>query len=333
MKKKKYIPLIAGISIISLAMAVPALSQEGAIEEVEEVEEILPFEAQDTIFNEQGVVIPPLFEYPTAPDDSPSLEARTNYLMDHFWDPMDFKNSKVVDQNALNHAFSVYTGAMPYADPEKVMASIKDLISKIKGNTGLTYQFARAAEENLYGPRADMWIDEVYIPFLENLMANKKLDSNKKSRYQEQLKILKSTQPGQTMPQFEYADRKGAKSQFKISKPYTLVEFGNPECEDCHLAQFRLQISGSVNDMISDGLLEVAFIIPEEDAGDLLAKTESYPEKWTVGAAAEDLFEKLDLRATPAIYLIDGKGKIIAKNVGPETAITILEQSVKSDTK
>lgn len=333
-----YIRRITGLTMalaVVSAFTFTVFSQESITGEVEttsdaDVEKII--EAQeDTIFNDEGVMIPPLFEYPTAPDDSPSLEARTNYLMDHFWDPFDFKNSKIVDQNALNHAFSVYAGAIPYADANKVKESIKNIVANIKGNPGLSYQFAKAAEENLYGPRASFWVDELYIPFLENLMSNKKIDKVKKARFESQLKVLKATQPEQTMPVFEYVNREGMKSKLNPTKKYTIIEFGNPECDDCHLAQFQFQISGSVNELMEDGLLDVMFIIPDDESGELLPKTKDYPKDWIVGAASEDLFEILDMRATPTIYVIDRNGKIVAKNVGPETAISIVEYNVKEE--
>lgn len=275
------------------------------------------------------VVIPPMFEYPVAPEELPDLVSKTSWLMDHFWDPFDFKKATVVDQNALNHAFGVYAQSMPYADPEKVKTGTKNLINKIKGNPGLTYQFTKAAEENLYGPRADVWIDEIYIMFLDNLMSNKKIDKIKKARYEEQYRILKATAPGQPLPELEYTSLDGKIQKFKPVKKYTIIEFGNPECEDCQLSKFQLEISGAVKEYIEDGLLDVAFFIPEDDTGELLPQTASYPDTWIKGSV-EDAFDSFDLRATPTMYVVDEKGNIIAKNVGVQTAIGIVEQMVKA---
>ena len=59
----------------------------------------------ETLNEDERMVIPPLFEYVVAPDELPDLRSRTDYLMDNFWSPFDFKNTKYVDQNALNHDF------------------------------------------------------------------------------------------------------------------------------------------------------------------------------------------------------------------------------------
>lgn len=324
---KVYKLLIAGCFMCGTVSLYSQETENYVVEEVY-VEENTD-QNPDSIASEY--LIPPLFEYPVAPDDSPDLKSRTNYLMEHFWEPFDFKGNKVVDQNALNHAFGVYVGSMPYADYDKVMESVKKIIGNIKNNPGLSYQFTKAAEENLYGPRADMWIDEVYIMFLDNLMSNKKIDKTKKARYEEQLRILKSTQPGAPLPSLTIKKRDGSTEKFKATKDYTIIEFGNPECDDCHLAQFRMQISGAINDLLEEGILDVAFLIPEDDEG-LIEKTSSYPATWIIGYA-ENADEEFDLRATPAIYVVDGKGNIIAKNVGVETAIGIVEESVKNSKK
>lgn len=281
----------------------------------------------------EEIIIPSLFEYPVAPEDLPDLQSRTDYLMKNFWNPMDFKSSKPVDQNALNHAFGVYAQSMPYATPEKVLEGVKNLIGKIKNNPGLTFQFTKAAEENIYGPRAEMWIDEVYILFLENFMSNKKIDSSKKIRYEDQLRILKNTSAGEKMPELTVRNRNGSISKFQPSKRYTLIEFGNPDCQDCRYSKLKLDISGIVNELIEDGILEVAFIIADDDDdGHLLEMASDYPEKWTVGSS-DDASDNYDLRATPAFYIVDQEGKIVAKNVGVDTAINIIDQLSKNQAK
>lgn len=279
------------------------------------------------------IIIPPLFEYPVAPDSLETLQQRTDYLIENFWNPFDFSSKDAVDQNALNDAFRVYASVMPYADPEKIRKSTKTIIGKIKKNPILTLQFTKAAEESLYGPRANMWIDEIYIPYLENIVSNKSINEMRKLRYKDQLKILKATGPGEEYPAFNFIGRNGDKSKFKPSKEITLIEFGNPDCDDCRIAKLKLDINGVLNDLLNEGRLEIAFIIPEErEIGELLEMTSDYPEKWTVGVS-DDVFGVYDLRATPAFYILDKKGKIVAKNVNTDKAIEIVDSMSKEISK
>lgn len=268
---------------------------------------------------EHIVVIPPLFEYIEAPDNLPDLQSRTDYLMDHFWDPFDFKNSKVVDQNALNHAFGVYVQTMPYASEKHVKESVKKLISKIKNNPGLSYQFTRAAEENLYGPRAEIWGDEIYISFLQNLMDNKKIDESKKKKYAGHLALLQRSAVGAAFPKINLYNNHNTATSIQQGKGITLVEFTTPFNEDFRYANLKLDISSVVNDMIDDGTLnvDVIFLNSEMPDGEL-------PDKWNT-FYSDNAADVVDLRFYPSFYILDSNNVIIAKNQPVDRAIEILE--------
>ena len=105
------------------------------------------------------IEIQPLFEYPTAPEELNSLADKSDYLVEHFWDSMNFKNKTTVDQTALNHAFRVYTAPLRWANRDKALVSVNKLIESIQKNPALFIQFTKAAEENMYGPRAEVWVD------------------------------------------------------------------------------------------------------------------------------------------------------------------------------
>ena len=275
------------------------------------------------------MVIEPLFEYPVAPEDLEGLNAKTDYLMKNFWNSFDFSNKQAVDQHALNDAFETYTSFMPHATESVVFSSVDDLIGKLKKNPTLTYQFTKAAEEILYGPRSRMWIDQIYVKFLENLVSNKNVDKTKKLKYEDQLKLLKGSMNGSKAYRFGYVTRDGVRKQFIPKSKFTLIEFGNPECDDCKFAKLRMDISSVLNDLIREKKLDVYFIIAESDDDDnLLQKTKDYPDKWEVGQSP-DAEDHYDLRATPAIYIIGQDGKIIAKNVAVDTAIGIIEELSK----
>lgn len=284
----------------------------------------LPVFSQTATENDNIIVIPPLFEYPVAPEELPTLMEKTDYLMEHFWDDFDFKNKKSVDQLALNDAFAVYASSMPYASSDKVFASVKKLIGNIKNNPALSLQFLKAAEESLYGPRAIIWTDEVYMPFVKNMLDNKKIDDNKKVKYRRQYQILSDSQPGKKFPTFSYTDKIGKKSEFKPNKKYTLLMIGDPDCNDCSFTRLRLDINGTINDLLDQGNIKV-LCIAEESKKDKLSDIEAFPAKWDTGVS-DEIFTICDLRNTPSFYLLDKDGKIIEKNATIDEVIATLEE-------
>lgn len=283
-----------------------------------------PAEAQNNGLQETQltqIVVSPLFEYPVPPDNLEGLAERCNWLMDHFWDAMDFKTKNTVDQSALNHAFSVYANAMMHADVTKADESVDRLISKIAKNPVLSIQFAKAAEETVYGPRAEFWIDEVFIKFIDNVLANKSLGKDRKLRYETIRKKLASSLQGSVPSEFDYMTPEGKTAHYHPNGIITVIQFGTPDCPECRLAKLKMDTDITFSSMVEKGKINVLYINPSPAQG-WQEEMKGYPANWHVGAS-EGVVDLYDLRIAPAIYVIDREGKIAVKNVNIETAMRI----------
>lgn len=280
--------------------------------------------AQDSVTEEGQLVIQPLFEYPVAPEEIDSLSLKCDWLMEHFWDQMDFKKTKTVDQNALNHAFGVYISALEYANIKKGDESIDKLISQISKNPSLSLQFAKAAEENLYGPRAGRimsWYDPIFVKFLNNVVKNKNIKKERKVKYERLSKIISGTMTGQMPPEFDYKTPEGKISRYHPNGVITIIEFGSSDCIDCRLAKLKMDTDVQFSTLVDKGKINVLYIDTNPKEG-WEEELKSYPSNWYVGAsdAVPDLY---DLRRNPSIYVIDREGKVAAKNIDVVTAMAI----------
>ncbi len=278
-----------------------------------------PREASDVIY------IEPLFQYPVAPEEIISLEDKSNWLMEHFWDSFDFKSKQAVDQNALNDAFNVYAHPMIWADKDVVLKSTDKIISAISKNPVLLLQFTKAAEENLYGPRAMAYIDEVYLKYLDAIEKSKKISKERKARYIRQQKILKNSLIGTIPPHFTFETPTGAKETFYPGL-LTVIEFGDPDCSDCRRAKLKMDTDLKFSSLVEKGKINVLFIIPdaEDDWQSMLA---DYPKLWHTGAS-DEVSDLYDLRSTPFFYVIGTDGKIKDKTDSVEKAMTTAIESV-----
>lgn len=297
---------IIGISAILLASASP-----------------LQLSAQDPI------EIEPLFEYPMAPEELTSIQDKSNYLVDHFWDPMDFKSKATVDQNALNHAFKIYAVPMRWAEKTRSLASADKLIEKISKNPVLLIQFTKAAEENIYSPRADVWIDEVYVRFLQAIVKNKKVPESKKKHYSRQLKVLGNSMLGEKVPEFKFTGKDGKEATYFPMTTPTMLIFGDPAMTEWRLARLSMETNIQLTQALERGKVNILYIVPDADNKTWKDDTSNYPSTWTVGCSPEvrDIF---DFRVRPSIYVVNGEGKIVMKNVDPDTATAELLRLVSA---
>lgn len=267
------------------------------------------------------IIIQPLFEYPVAPDNIVGLQEKCDWLIEHFWDNMNFKDKTTVDQNALNHAFDVYVSAMRHAEASKVALAVDKLLSQTLKNPALALQFAKAAEETLYGPRAEVWNDQIFMKFIDNVLKNKNIKKERKIRYERLYKILNNSLQGSIPPEFDYVTPDGKTSHYHPNGVITVIEFGTPDCMDCRLSKLKMDTNVKFSSLVDKGKINVLYINIDPKEG-WQEEMKDFPEKWYIGASQQvnDLF---DLRVSPALYVIDREGKVAIKNTDVETAMAI----------
>lgn len=291
-----------------------------------------PIAAQDVASDgreiDYGVMyVEPLFEYPVAPEELTDFTQKCDWLAENFWTGFDTKSKGAVDQVKLNHAFKTYATACQYASKDKVNAALDKLMKGIQKNPSLLVQFAKAAEESIYGPRAEVWIDELYMKVLQSTLASKKFPKSRRARYEEQLKQLQNTTVGATPAAFDFKRANGdAARYFPMATP-TVIFFGDPSCDDCRMARLRMEANVAFSKAVADGKLNLLYIIPDPEPG-WETEVASYPRTWTIGSS-DSVSEIYDLRDTPDVYLIGSDGKIIGKHMAPMEAVRRAVELVK----
>lgn len=293
------------IKILIITVALVALSSTTSAQVVNDSTELI----------EPGVMyVEPLFEYPVAPEELSQFTDKCNWLANNFWNPLDLKSQEALDQNKLNHAFKVYATTVQYAEKDVVTAAVDKLMKSLQKNPTLLYQMTKAAEETVYGPRADFWIDELYARILSSALASKKFLASKRPRYEQQLKQLENSLIGSTPAKFNFIRPNGDPAQYFPMNTPTMILFGDPDCDECRLGKLRMQSNINFNKAVSDGKINVLFILPDAEPG-WEKKVEDFPKGWTVGASdsVDDIY---DIREIPEIYVIDSSGKIIGKHIG-----------------
>lgn len=271
--------------------------------------------ADSTALIETGVMyLDPLFEYPVAPEDISGFTEKCNWLAENFWNPLDIKSKDAVDQARLNHAFQVYASTVQYADKDRVTAAVDRLMKSLQKNPMLLYQMTKAAEENIYGPRAEFWIDELYARILRSALANKKFPTSKRMRYENQLRQLDATMIGSEPARFDFVRANGDAARFFAMATPTVIIFGDPDCDQCRIGKLRMQSNVAFSKAVSDGRINVLFIIPDADEG-WQNKVADFPSNWIVGAS-DTVSDIYDLRDTPEVYVIGADGKMANKHIG-----------------
>ncbi len=126
-----------------------------------------------------------------------------------------------------------------------------------------------------------------------------------------------------------------------IEAKYTILWFYEPDCSHCKTQTPELYKSW--NEELKDLDVAVMAIYLERNTDDwakfcghigkwfgFVQKNKMYGEKWyNVSNAFEDHRNKYDISSTPVLYLLDENKKIVAKRIGHEQALEVIESMEK----
>lgn len=258
------------------------------------------------------IEIPPIFEYPVAPEELESLKDRCNYIVANFWTPLNEKNNEPLNQIALNDAFNVFLTSMIYADETTSIKAIDKLLDRISGNPTLLIQFTKAAEDNLYGPRSEIRSDDVYLKFLDAAIKNKKISKDRKEKFQQRAALLRSTAINAVPPTFSFTNLSGGDEKYFPMATPTLLIFGDPEDMDWRLERLKMESNITLNQLLEKGKINIIFI-DITDRNDWENSVSNYSKNWKVGKV-KNIKDIYDIRRVPTLYLVNNEGKIIMKN-------------------
>lgn len=266
------------------------------------------------------------FPYPQVPEDLTSLSQRCNFLVDKFWERCNIKQSfSSVDK--LSEAFGDWVSFMPYATADTVFPAIDRYIEAVAKTGGENLKSVVEMAENwVYSDTSSYYSEELYLPFCKAGAEHKKMPKKARAKYAAQLRMLENSSLGKTVSPFDYKTPDGSTGNFgDVIASRVILLFMTPDNFECSLAKARLAADFNLNSLISAGLVKVVAITPGEPTEQWKAEAATYPEGW-VAAALPDAEALFDLSATPSIYYLNARHKVLGKHLSVDNMLLGLRQ-------
>lgn len=246
-------------------------------------------------------------------------EQKMEYMREHYWDKFDFADTTFINQidsTKMLTAFAVYaTGYIPDSLAYKYMPRLMQRASTSKRM--YTY-FLMLAEGVLHDPNSPLRNDEKYIPVLESAVQSSLLDEYERMPYEYDLEIARQNRIGRTANDFTYTLASGRTATLhNIKADYTLIFISNPGCPMCREVKEQITTSPMLQELIERKELKVLVIYPDTDLEAWREHLQDYPASWINGYDADQRIEKerlYDLKAIPALYLLDKQKRVMAKD-------------------
>lgn len=264
------------------------------------------------------------FQLPIVPDSLTSLQNRSDYLVEHYWDFCDL-NKAFSSKEKMATAFDTYLSFMPYASATTVYREVERFMKQIGKKTDNVLFIGEQAEAKLYSDTAYYPSDELFALFCNEIVKNKKVDKNSKLRYQHLATVLTGSAPGAIAPMFDYTDAFGQKGTLAVdtTRIGTILFFNDPDCDDCNMARLRLETDVITRKLIDGRKMDMVSVYASEPNSEWIEKAIDYPESWKT-IASEEAAGLYDLRISPIFYVINPNGAILLKTADVNAIISIM---------
>lgn len=263
---------------------------------------------------------------PEVPRTLTRPQERAAYIMEHFWDAMDFADTTAChDREFMEQNFVNFISLFPHATSVAIDTAITIFIDKAAADSALMVNISEMAGYYL-GPGLSPMRNALYhIAFLEKLSLHPGLPRNERDRLAYSLTMARKESPGTLIPDFAYIDGNNARhTLYEAGRTkYIVLMFYDPECDRCTDAITELGKAGLVQDLIVSNRLDVIAIDvnPDNSLADMkLAKD------WHTGHPTDInfLYSKFTLDDMPAIYLLKPDKTILVKDSSAERILMFL---------
>jgi len=263
------------------------------------------------------------FSLPEIPMILSSEKDRAEYMALHYWEKYDFTDTLYISNSKkIENIYGNFLQILPHIPEQKAKEALTGLMDASSVNNKVFLFFINLTQKYLYDPNSPFRNDELYIPVLRYLIASPKLQDIYKTRYQFQLDNALKNRPGNIASDFSYTLKSGKKHKMHdIRSSYTLLYFNNPGCHECKVVKDYMLKSMIINKLAGKKLnnmakLTILSVYIDEDLK--VWKESVYPDFIINCYDTYHIIQKdniYDLKAIPAMYLLDKDKKVILKDV------------------
>lgn len=259
------------------------------------------------------------FPYPQMPETLRTVEERAHYLMLHYWDGIDFRDTTLIHRQDITEiGFVNFIDLLPRVDSVSAAEGAAALGRRVFADDvphAVKLYYAELAERYLDSQDSPLCNSRSYVTLLEGFTASPGIDEATAGGFRYLIANLRKNRQGCPAADFTYADRSGKLHQmYDTDAEYTVLFFYNPDCDICHHTASQLSTEPL---LVSDSRVKVLAVYADADEDAWKAQRQSFPSSWTDGHSPEgDIVARQTyfIRSTPSIYLLDRQKTVLLQD-------------------
>ncbi|MEI6679537.1 MAG: DUF5106 domain-containing protein [Mariniphaga sp.] len=259
------------------------------------------------------------YQPPVIPLMLNSPEQKSAFLVEHYWDNFDFKDtSQLKDITIQEQIFADFLGIVTQVSPQKASHGIKILMNRAEISQNTSLFFYRMAEKYLFHPNSPLRNDSLYEKFLELACGSMVIDSVSKFRFQKQYEMAQRNKPGHKATDFNFTLKNGSHSMlYHINAGLLLLYFYNPECAECKVIRSKLTQSKLILQLEAKGLIRILSLYTDKELNLWENHYSELPGSWINGYDKGTVIQQkelYDLKAIPSLYLLGGDKTVLLRD-------------------
>ena len=268
------------------------------------------------------------FILPSVPTMLNAPELYNEYLLKHYWECIDFKDTtSFYNDEVLEKAWVDYISLLKRVPIDTAKVVFQKFLVNAEKNYKYYSLFISLSEKYLYSPNSLFYNEQLYLTVL-NCILNSSLDSLQKIRPKKQKILLNKNQTGTKANNFVYTlNNKKKNDLYSLNTPYIILFFMNPECSACSALIDLLKNNVLINEMLDKRKLTILSLYVD----DCLDVWKEYlcelSPKWINAYDDKQIiigYELYDLKAIPSLYLLNNSKIVLLKDCNINTLLEYL---------
>ena len=261
---------------------------------------------------------------PAIPAEITEPSQRATWLVAHFWDNFNFRDTAVLmTDDLLERCFVDYIDLLSLVSDDTRDQSIQSLLKKSEDERHIFSFILKISAKYLYEPESPLLNEEYLIPFLHYALQSPLLSDVEKISPGYLLDCISKNRTGNVASDFTYTLENGATGALHaIRSDYILIYFNDPECDDCKMLIKQLSRSTIVNQLSQSAQLKIITVYVNDDLEVWKKHANDVSPCWIYTYDAEQKINDeliYNIKRFPTLYLLDQDKRVILKDTDFQT--------------
>ena len=259
------------------------------------------------------------FQLPEVPVALNTPELRMAYVVEHFWDHFDFRDTAYIHFPDITEQATVnYMDLLQRIPQDEALKAIGILAEKASVEPRMMGHLWEVISRYWHDPNSPMKNEDMFILLCKGVEQTPQVEGYLRERATYMRQLAEKNRPGMKAADFVYTLASGRQgSLYGLKAEYTLVFFYNPDCETCTEIKQVMKQSAFLKDLVAGRQMKVLTVYPDEDIELWKEHLPEMADAWVNGYDKEQVLtmeQRYDLSSIPSFYLLDKNKKVLLKD-------------------